>query len=99
MIQPQPDAVKNGTDIAFQILHDDTGYRRVIYSPDWKDAYFRGWLYLPNKIIQARHSLFIYSTGASANYDLAGELAFEQGVPMDNHRNINFLVFDFKVQV
>ncbi len=98
MIQPQPDAVKNGTDIAFQILHDDTGYRRVIYSPDWKDAYFRGWLYLPNKIIQARHSLFIYSTGASANYDLAGELAFEQGVPMDNHRNINFLVFDFKVQ-
>jgi hypothetical protein len=96
--EPPDKAVREGTLLNFQILQDDSGYRRVIYTPHWKDAFYRGWLYLPNKIIQARHRLFIYPIGGSANYDFAGELGFEENVPLDNHRNINFLVFDFKVQ-
>lgn len=68
----RPNAVKDGTSVDFRILFDDSGYKRAIYSSDWKDICYRGWLSLPNKIIQARHRLFIYSTGASSNYDLSG---------------------------
>ena len=71
---------------------------RPKYSPQWKDFYFRGWLYLPEKISSASHRVFVFGGGASQIFDTTGELAFNEDVNFDYHRNINILCYQFDVK-
>ncbi|HEX9060372.1 MAG TPA: hypothetical protein VF941_09345 [Clostridia bacterium] len=97
-VSPLGKVISHGTDIKFRVLYDDTKYLRPLYDPSWKDTYYRSWLFLPHKNLEARHNIFAYSLGASANYDIFGSLGFDPNVPLDNHHNINFLVYGFEVQ-
>lgn len=91
-----------GAEIRFRILTDDPEYLRPVYDPDWKGFYFRSWLYLPYKNLEARHRIFAFSLGGSANFDIFGSLGYgpesTPNAPIDNHRNINFLIYGFKVK-
>jgi hypothetical protein len=89
--------LEKGKKTSFKVLYNNPSYLRPLYTPDWKSTFYRGWLYLPHKNIQARHRLFIYPFGGSSIYDFIGELAFYNGAPIDYHRNINFLIYDFQV--
>lgn len=99
---PLSKVIAQGVETKFRILSDDPQYLRPIYSPHWKGAYYRGWLYLPYKNIEARHRIFAFSLGASMNYDISGSLGYSPksspNAPVDNHRNINFLIYGFDIK-
>jgi hypothetical protein len=69
---------------------------RPTYDSSWKDFYFRYWLYLPDKITNAHHKIFVYPFGGSSNFDFIGDQSFK-AVSIDFHRNINFLIYNFDV--
>lgn len=91
------DVLKSGKQLNFNIIYSNEDYLRPIYDVSWKDAYFRGWLYLPKKIISSRHTLFTYVGGASNIFDIEGELGFEPNISIDNINKINLLVYNFDV--
>ncbi|MFZ5988602.1 MAG: hypothetical protein ACOYWZ_15965 [Bacillota bacterium] len=95
--QPIMEVLEKGRKVSFKVLSNSQGYLRPIYSPDWKAASYRGWLYLPGKNIDARHRLFIFPFGGSSIYDFTGSHAFDVSTPIDYHMNINFLIYDYKV--
>lgn len=95
---PLQDAIKKGKEIPFQILSEDENYKRPLFDPQWRDFYFRGWLDLSFKNIDARHRLFIFPLGLSARFDFEGNLGLNKSVSIDAHRNINFLVYNYKVK-
>jgi hypothetical protein len=92
---PLQEVLKKGMDTKFNVLSNDPYYLRLIYDPSWKGAYYRGWLNLPNKNIDARHRLFIYPSGASSIYDFTGTLGIDNGTAVNYHKNINFLIYGF----
>jgi hypothetical protein len=99
---PLSKVIANGVDTKFKILNNDPEYLRPTYDPEWKGFYFRGWLYLPHKNIEAHHRIFAFSLGASANFDIFGSLGYSlksiSSAPIDNHHNINFLIYGFEVK-
>lgn len=97
-VYPLQDAIKKGKEIPFQILSEDENYKRPLFDPGWKGFYFRGWLDLSFKNIDARHRLFIFPLGLSARFDFEGNLGLNKSVSIDAHRNINFLVYNYKVK-
>ena len=105
---PLSEVLARGIETKFRILLHDPGYLRPVYDPDWMRAYYRCWLYLPYKNIEARHKIFALSIGGSQNYDITGSLGFSPGIAprppeagpdaaVDNHRNINFIIYGFRV--
>ena len=95
---PLQEVLKKGMVTKFNVLSNKPYYLRPIFDPSWKGAYFRGWLYLPDKNIDARHRLFIYPFGGSSIYDFTGTLAIDAGAAVNYHRNINFLIYGFDVK-
>lgn len=94
---PVSEVFKNGNSVPYKTVYLNEDYLRPIYDASWKDAYFRGWLYLPRKIISARHTLFTYNGGASNIFDIEGELGFYPNISIDNVNDINFLIYNFSI--
>lgn len=94
--------VRNGEEVLFRILYNEPLYLRPIFDPGWKSTFYRGWLDIPVKNMEARHKIFAFSIGGSANYDIVGSLGYSPKsppfAPLDNHHNINFLIFGFNVR-
>ncbi len=93
--------IESGEDVGFEMLYHDREYIRPIYDPAWKTFYFRNWLYLPKKLEQARHQLFVLYGGVSNLFDSFGHLSLQfekKEISIDYHKNIHFLVYDFDVQ-
>lgn len=93
------EVLSKGSKVNFSTLYDNKKYLRPIYAPAWKDFYFRGWLYMPTKISEARHKIFMYPLGASSAFDFEGNLNFNKNLAIDSHRNINLLVYNFNVKL
>jgi len=89
------DILKNGKNLAYIFIYSNEEYLRPIYSNTWKQAYYQGWLYLPKKIISARHSLFAYTGGSGNIFNIEGELGFYPNIPIDNQNYINLLIYNF----
>ena len=94
---PVSEVFKNGNSVPYKTVYLNEDYLRPIYDASWKDAYFRGWLYLPRKIISARHTLFTYHGGASNIFDIEGELGFYPNISIDNINDINFLIYNCSI--
>lgn len=90
--------VEEGKNINFNVLYKNEKYLRPIYDSSWQDFYFRGWIYLPSKIEDARHRLFIFPFGGSSIFDFSGSLSLDLKTSIDYHREINFLIYDFNVE-
>jgi len=90
--------LKKGKNLSYIFAYSDEEYLRPIYSNTWKQAYYQGWLYLPRKIISARHSLFTYMGGAGKIFDIEGDLGFYPNISIDNQNYINFLIYNFDLQ-
>lgn len=90
--------LNEGVEIKFRILSDEPLYLRPVYDPDWKLTYYRGWLDLPFKNMEARHKMFAFSLGLSMNYDIFGSLGYNPSVSVNAHKNINFLIYGFNVE-
>ncbi|ACL75808.1 hypothetical protein [Ruminiclostridium cellulolyticum] len=88
----------SGNSLLYTTIYCDEDYLRPIYVNSWKQAYYRGWLYLPRKIIYARHNLFTYSGNSANIFDIEGELGFYPNISMDNENNINFLIYNFDLE-
>ena len=95
---PLPEVLENGVNVKYNVLLDNPGYLRPLYDPEWKGFYFRSWLYLPRKNIDARHRLFVFPGGGSAIYDFTGTLGLRANAAVDYHRNKNILIYGFKVK-
>jgi hypothetical protein len=93
-----PEVVDKGKVLQFNVSYKIPEYLRPIYDPSWVMTYYRGWIDLKFKTEEARHRLFTFSLGASANYDFTGRLGFEGSPKVDAHRNINFLIYHFEVE-
>jgi hypothetical protein len=95
------EVIEKGKKINFTVLYNEPQYLRPIYDSSWKGFYFRGWTYLPDKVEEARHRLFVFPLGASSNFDFTGSLGFDynkytsKNIIIDSHRNINFLILFF----
>lgn len=92
------EVISKGKNLEYIEVYSDENYLRPIYSTSWKQAYFRGWLYLPRKIIYSRHNLFTYEGDAGNIFDIEGELGFDPNISIDNHNYINFLIYNFDLQ-
>ncbi len=92
------EVLDKGRNIKFNILSERPYYLRPLYDPSWKGAYFRGWLNLSDKNIEARHRLFIFPFGGSSNFDFTGSLGVDAGVSVNYHKNTNFLIYGFSVK-
>lgn len=99
-LHPLSEVTGLGKKVDFTLVMDEPAYQRPLYVSSWKDAYYRGWSYLPAKTAAARYRLFVFPLGASMAYDFEGELGFSLNsrVVIDAHHNINFLVYDFEVK-
>ncbi len=95
---PPSEILKKGKNLSYFFIYSDEEYLRPIYSYTWKQAYYQGWLYLPRKIVSARHSLFTYSGDTSKVFDIEGELGFYPNISIDNQNYINFLIYNFDLQ-
>lgn len=92
------EVVEKGKVLQYRVSYKVPEYLRPIYDPMWVSAYFRGWIDLRYKIEEARHRLYTFSLGGSANFDLVGSLGFNGSPGVDAHRNINFLIYHFDVE-
>lgn len=101
------EVLKHGIKIKYKKPVDDPYYLRPLYDPSWKGFYFRGWLYLPRKNIEARHKLFVFPFGGSAIFDFTGSLGLEnftgnadkeKNTSVDYHKNINFIIYGFNLK-
>lgn len=95
---PLSNVITQGAETEFRILSDDPLYLRPLYDPVWRQAYYRGWLDLPYKNMEARHKMFAFSIGLSMNYDIFGSLGYSPDVAVNAHKNINFLIYGFSVE-
>ncbi len=96
-IQPA-NILNSGNSLSYNTIYSDEDYQRPIYVNSWRQAYYRGWLYLPRKIIYARHNLFTYSGNLAHIFDIEGELGFYPNISIDNENYINFLIYDFDLE-
>lgn len=92
------EVLDKGKNLAYSFTYNNEDYLRPIYSDTWKQAYYQGWLYLPRKIILARHNLFVYAGDSSNIFNLEGELGFYPSVPIDDQNYINILIYNFDLQ-
>jgi hypothetical protein len=89
------DILKKCIELSYISVYSNEEYLRPIYSNTWKQSYYQGWLFLPRKIISARHCLFTYSGDSSKIFDTEGELGFYPNVSIDNKNYLNLLVYNF----
>ncbi len=89
------DIIAKGKNLAYLFVYTDEDYLRPIYSSQWKQAYYQGWLYLPQKVVSARHTLFTYLGSAGKIFDTDGELGFYPNIAIDNQNYFNFLIYNF----
>ncbi|PYG88815.1 hypothetical protein LY28_01175 [Ruminiclostridium sufflavum DSM 19573] len=87
-----------GKTLSYIFTYTNEEYLRPIYSDTWKQAYYQGWLYLPEKIITARHSIFVYTGNESTAFNLEGELGFYPSVSIDDQNYINIMIYNFDLQ-
>lgn len=92
------EVLTKGRNLEYITVFSDEDYLRPIYSSSWKQAYFRGWLYLPNKVMYSRHTLFTYTGGPSNIFDIEGELGFYPNISIDTQNHYNFLIYNFDLQ-
>ena len=92
------EVIKKGKNLSYIFVYSNEEYLRPIYSSTWKQAYYQGWLFLPRKIISARHSLFTYTGDASKIFDIEGELGFYPNISIDNKNYLNLLIYNFDLQ-
>ncbi|WP_027626251.1 hypothetical protein [Clostridium lundense] len=95
---PLKKVISKGVDVEFKKIYDNPQYSRPIYTSDWKDFWFRDWVYFPKKVSEASHNIFIYPLGASSAFDFEGSLGFNEGIFYDAHKYINILIYNFKVE-
>ncbi len=89
------DVIEKGKSLAYLFIYSDDEYLRPIYTNLWKQSFYQGWLFLPSKIIAARHSLFTYTGGAGKVFDIEGQLGFYPNITIDNQNYLNFLIYNF----
>lgn len=86
-----------GKNLSYLFVYSDEDYLRPIYSNQWKQSYYQGWLYLPKKVVSARHTLFTYLGSAGTIFDTDGELGFYPNIAIDNLNYFNFLIYNFEL--
>ncbi|WP_242856048.1 hypothetical protein [Ruminiclostridium josui] len=95
----KPANIQNsGDSLSYNTIYSDDEYLRPIYVNSWKQAYYRGWLYLPRKVIYARHNLFAYTGNATDILDIEGELGFHPNISISNENYLNFLIYNFDLE-
>ena len=87
--------ISQGKTLPYLFVFTDEEYLRPIYSNLWKQSFYQGWLYLPRKVVTARHSLFTYTGGAGKVFDIEGQLGFYPNITIDNQNYFNFLIYNF----
>jgi|GEM_PF-1493830 len=95
---PSSEIITKGKKLSYLFVFSDEEYLRPIYTNLWKQSFYQGWLYLPRKVISARHSLFTYSGGAGKVFDIEGQLGFYPNVSIDNQNYFNFLIYNFDLE-
>ena len=96
-ITPQ-EVLEKGKTLSYIFTYTNEEYLRPIYSDTWKQAYYQGWLYLPRKIISARHNLFIYSGNSNDIFNLEGELGFYPSLSIDDQNHLNIMIYNFDLE-
>ncbi len=89
------EVLSKGKNLEYITAFIDENYQRPIYSDNWKQAYYKGWLYLPDKVVASRHSLFTYEGSASNIFDLEGNLGFYPNTAIDTQNYLNLLIYNF----
>ncbi len=92
------DVISRGKTLSYLFVYSDEEYLRPIYTNLWKQSFYQGWLYLPRKVIAARHSLFTYTGGAGKVFDIEGQLGFYPNISLDNQNYFNFLIYNFDLE-
>ncbi len=92
------EVLEKGKSLSYIFTYTNEEYLRPIYSDTWKQAYYQGWLYLPRKIISARHNIFIYTGNSSDIFNLEGELGFYPSVSIDDQNHINIMIYNHELQ-
>ena len=92
------EVISKGKNLSYLFIYSDEEYLRPIYTNLWKQSFYQGWLYLPRKVIAARHSLFTYTGGAGKVFDIEGQLGFYPNISLDNQNYFNFLIYNFDLE-
>lgn len=95
--QTPSEIISRGKNLSYLFVFSDEEYLRPIYTNLWKQSFYQGWLYLPRKVVSAKHSLFTYSGGAGKVFDIEGQLGFYPNITIDNQNYFNFLIYNFVV--
>lgn len=93
--QAPSEIITEGKNLSYLFVYSDEEYLRPIFTNLWKQSFYQGWLYLPRKVICARHSLFTYTGGAGKVFDIEGQLGFYPNIAIDNQNYFNFLIYNF----
>lgn len=97
---PISEVMEKGTKIHFNVIKNDSNYKRPVYEEHWHSTYRGGrWSYVPMRIQYALHRLF-------TTYDIriSGELNFKQNVGIDfpmfqNKTDLDLYIIVFQTTV
>lgn len=84
-----------GKEIKFNTKYYNNEYTRPIYNPSWKEHSEKGWAYVPRKICEAMHNLFVIPKDAEKQQDFFGSLGFHETYGEIKKDEIGLLVYNF----
>jgi len=89
---------ENGEILPFKINYQNKDYRRPIYNPLWKKYYKMGWSYIPQKVCENLHTLFIIPKEPDRRADFLGSLGFSEEYKPVQNSDVGFLIYNFTVR-
>lgn len=91
------DILKKGRKLSFDINYKNMSYGRPLYHPAWKRNYKKGWSFVPMKICQGLHKVFVIPGEVGARANLLGGLGFFESYRPIKNNEIGILVYEFSV--
>lgn len=90
-------ACKKGMEIEYETHYRNLEYRRPIYHPSWKKNVKEGWAYVPSKVCDNLHILFILKGNCDEQSVLLGKLGFFKKYSSIQKDKIGFLIYNFNI--
>lgn len=84
---------ENEVPFAFKYINDD--YKRPVYDPIWKEKYEEGLCYMPTKICEGLHNLFVLPEDPENRLTFLERLGFHEEHTIIEKNETSFLIYKF----
>jgi len=91
------DVQETGYQINFETNYMNKNYLRPVYHPFWAEHSQERWTYIPNKICEGLHKLFVLPSDSKKRDSMLGSLAFFEKIDIQKEK-LQILVYSFNIK-